>query len=201
MRDDVIFIDIDTQHDFIDEGGALAVPGAAGIRSNLKRLTDAAREKGVLILASEDAHAPDDPEFEEFGPHCVKGSPGAVKIDEARVEGALRVPSSGELDGGVETALASPQVVVEKQVLDAFSNPAVDEVLGALPEAKVVLYGVATEYCVGAAARSLRERGRDVTLVTDAVKGIAPEAEQRTLGELRGLGVREERTDEVVSRL
>jgi nicotinamidase/pyrazinamidase len=201
MRDDVIFIDIDTQHDFMDEEGALAVPGARAIRSNLERLTEVACERGVRILASEDAHAADDPEFEEFGRHCVKGSPGAVKIDETRVEGALRVPSSGEIDGGVEAALAAPQVVVEKQVLDAFSNPAVDEMLRALPEARVVLYGVATEYCVGSAARSLRERGRDVTLVTDAVKGITEEAAEKTLAELRGLGVETATTDEVLARL
>ena len=74
------FWDVDTQRDFIDEDGRLAVPGAAEIVPNLRKLTDFATGHGIPIVASADAHSPDDPEFEQFPPHCVAGTAGEEKI-------------------------------------------------------------------------------------------------------------------------
>lgn len=205
MRDDLVFLDIDTQRGFMDEDGTLPVPGAREIRGNLRKLTGAALSSGVRILASEDAHPEDDPEFERFGRHCVKGTADALKIDETRVEGHLRVPAGVEMPGSDialnDAALAARQTVFEKETFDAFSNPALGEVLKALPNARVVVYGVATEYCVAAACRSLLKRDRDTALVTDAVRGVSPEDHERTLAELRGLGVRMTTTDEVLAEL
>ena len=55
-----VFVDIDTQYDFISRDGALSVPGAEGIRRNLKTLTDYALKNGIKIIASADAHVTDD---------------------------------------------------------------------------------------------------------------------------------------------
>jgi nicotinamidase/pyrazinamidase len=40
-----------------------------------------------------------------------------------------------------------------------------------------VVYGVATEHCVRAAALGLLERGCQVAIVTDAIRAIDPQAE------------------------
>ena len=61
-----VFIDIDTQIDFIHDLGNLAVPGAEALRDNLKALTDFALANKIKIIASTDAHSPDDSEFEIF---------------------------------------------------------------------------------------------------------------------------------------
>src|SRR4051812_2424484 len=77
-----LFVDVDTQTDFMLPGGKLYVPAAEQIIPNLKRLMAFAREHNVPVLSSVDAHVPDDPEFQQFPPHCVKGTPGQEKIPE-----------------------------------------------------------------------------------------------------------------------
>lgn len=201
MRKDIVFIDIDTQHDFMDKDGALAVAGAASIRGNLKRLTHTALRLGIPTIASEDAHDPDDPEFKQFPPHCIKGSQGAVRIDETSLPEPMRVDAGGDLPGLVREVLASGQVVLEKRTLDVFSNPAMSRLLAALPGARAVVYGVATEYCIKAAVEGLLERGRAVSVVRDAVKGVSQEQHNRTLDGLGRAGARLVTTDEVIEGL
>src|SRR5690606_24687307 len=48
----LVFVDIDTQRDFLEPNGALAIDGAAAIVPNLARLTQFARERGILVLAT-----------------------------------------------------------------------------------------------------------------------------------------------------
>lgn len=87
-----IFYDVDTQHDFMDKGGALYVPGAEEIKPNLKRLTDYADKKRIPIIGSVDVHFGTE-EYKDregemkkwggpFPDHCIAGSMGSDKIDE-----------------------------------------------------------------------------------------------------------------------
>ncbi|HEY9842781.1 MAG TPA: cysteine hydrolase family protein, partial [Candidatus Obscuribacterales bacterium] len=76
-----VFVDIDTQFDFMNPEGGLYVPGAESLDGNLRRLLAYAGSHDIPVLASADAHAPDDPEFQVFPPHCVKGTPGQLRVD------------------------------------------------------------------------------------------------------------------------
>ena len=66
----LVFVDVDTQRDFLDPDGALFIAGSGAIRPNLARLTRFARAQGIPILATACAHAEGDPEFAVFPPHC-----------------------------------------------------------------------------------------------------------------------------------
>jgi nicotinamidase/pyrazinamidase len=80
--DRIVFWEVDAQVDFMLPGGKLYVPGAEKIIPNIKRLVNEARAGRVLLVSSGDAHTPDDPEFELFPSHCVKGTSGAEIIPE-----------------------------------------------------------------------------------------------------------------------
>jgi len=54
-----VFVDIDTQFDFMDSRGNLYVPGAEDIIDNIKKLFDYAKEHKIKILSSIDAHTVD----------------------------------------------------------------------------------------------------------------------------------------------
>src|SRR6266478_3813034 len=188
----VIFWDVDTQADFMLPGGKLYVPGAEKLIPNLKRLTDAGRQGRVLIVGDVCTHAPDDPEFERFPPHCIRGTPGAELIPETRAGEILVVPNCA---GAAIPANLSKfqQVIIEKQTLDVFDNPNTEKVLERVTEftgadAEFFVFGVVTEYCVRLAAKGLLERGRRVALVRDAIETLNAEDGRKTIEELTSLG-------------
>ncbi len=160
-----VFFDVDTQLDFLYPAGALYVPGAEKIIDSLAALTRYASSNRIRILSTADAHTEDDPEFKTWKPHCVAGTVGQQKAPATLTPGA-RVLSA---EGG---ALDAPQVIVEKQKLDAFSNPKLRPLLDSLKVDRYVLYGVATELCVRCAAFGLLETGARVELVSEAIKSL-----------------------------
>lgn len=184
-----IFWDVDTQRDFIDVGGKLYVPGAEAIVPNLKRLTDWAGANGAVVIASMDAHREGDPEFEQYGPHCLVGTRGQQKIPETMLPAPFVIPNR---------AIALPpdlgsfrQIVIEKDKLDVFTNPNVVALLGRLGrERDIVLYGVVTEICVELTARGLVDRGFRMHCVTDAMRALDEPKAQQFLGEISRGGAR-----------
>ena len=51
-----IFFDVDTQNDFMHKDGKLYVPDAEKIIPNLKKITQFAKKKNVIVIASADNH-------------------------------------------------------------------------------------------------------------------------------------------------
>jgi nicotinamidase/pyrazinamidase len=200
-----IFWDVDTQADFMLPGGKLYVPGAEKLIPNLNRLTEAARQERVFIVGDACTHAPDDPEFERFPPHCVRGTPGAEIIPETRAKKVLVVPNRAS--AAVPADLSRfQQVILEKQTLDVFDNPNTEKVLERVAgftdaDAEVFVFGVVTEYCVRLAAKGLLDRGRRVALVRDAVETLNAEDGRKTIEELIALGARLVTTDEALATL
>ena len=201
----VIFWDVDTQADFMLPGGKLYVPGAEKLIPNLVRLTDAARQGRVFILGDACVHSPDDPEFQQFPPHCVVGTPGAEMIPATRANRVLVIHNraGAEIPGDL-----SPyqQVILEKQTLDVFNNPNTEIVLDRVTQftdedAEIFVFGVVTEYCVRLAAKGLLERGRRVALVRDAIETLTPEDGAKAIEELKSLGARLVTTEEALSAI
>jgi nicotinamidase/pyrazinamidase len=85
--------EVDAQADFMLPEGRLYVSGAEKIIPNLNRLVEAARQGRAFLISSADAHEPDDPEFCEWPPHCLKGTPGAELLPEARAPHHLVIPN------------------------------------------------------------------------------------------------------------
>ncbi len=199
MNESQVFLDIDTQVDFMLPSGALYVPGAGEIIPNLKKLMTFARERGIPVLSSADAHPPDDPSFAQWPPHCIVGTPGQKRVPETQFPTAAVVPNR---PGAFKPpARWSGQTIVEKVQYEVTSNPNFDVMLTSLENSlgafRFVLFGVATEYCVRGAALPLRQRGFPVDLVVDAIKGIREEGAQRALDEMAAAGVRAVKTQDV----
>ena len=173
----LVFVDIDTQRDFLDSYGALSMEGAGRIRPNLARLTKHARSAGIPVLATACAHTRDDAELKVFPPHCMAGTPGQARITETawKPEDDVVVAVDGPFDPP-ETLPA--HLTLEKRAVDVFTNPNAARLLDRFNRDRptFVVYGVATDYCVGAAVQGLLARGCKVAVVADAVLAI----EQKT---------------------
>jgi nicotinamidase/pyrazinamidase len=195
----IVFWEVDAQSDFMLPGGKLYVPGAERIIPNIQRLVNAAIEAGALLVSSGDSHSQDDPEFERFPPHCLRGTAGARIVPEGLANNFCTIPNDASREMP-KHVLSFPQVVLEKQTLDVFDNPhasALVERLGS--DAEYVVFGVVTEYCVRCAAKGLLERGRKVAIVKDTIETLEPEAGQHALEELQKLGARLITTDEALA--
>ena len=194
--------DVDTQVDFIDQDGKLAVPNADAVVPAMARLVEWARREGIPHVASVDDHELTDPEISEspdyadtFPPHCLRGTHGAAKIAETEQLdpvplGATAVP---------DTWLRGREFLLHKKHFDVFTNPNTERLLEHFKPDEIVLFGVATDICNDAAIKGLRKRGYDVTFVEDASCGIDDERSQACIVDWQGGGVRIATVDDVVS--
>jgi nicotinamidase/pyrazinamidase len=182
----MIFFDVDTQVDFLDPGGRLYVPGSENLRPSLQRLTAWAGDHGLHIISTACAHQPDDPELKVFGQHCIAGTPGQKKVPETLLSNQFVVPNRPVELGDLR---AYPQIIIEKQDFDFGTNPNSRKVLMQFgPGLDIVLYGVVTEICVAAAARSLFAWGHKVSLVRDVIAGLDSAKSDAFVSEFTGRG-------------
>ena len=79
---------VDLANDFVYAGGTIADAGgpeyqarAATVIPPLQRLLAAAREAGVTIIYSTDAHTPTDSELRKWPPHSMAGTHNAQIVD------------------------------------------------------------------------------------------------------------------------
>ncbi|HLI83074.1 MAG TPA: isochorismatase family cysteine hydrolase [Bryobacteraceae bacterium] len=179
-----VFVDIDTQLDFLYPAGALYVPGAENIVPAIERLNRHAAAHGIPVISTTDAHAENDPEFTAWPPHCVAGTIGQHKPAGTLLEPRVVVPNSDD-PLSIEGAR---QILLEKQTTDAFQTRTLDRILEALRADRFVVYGVVTEICVLAAARGLLKRGKQVVLLPDAVRALNEEKAGAAIEEVRRLG-------------
>ncbi|HTZ75814.1 MAG TPA: isochorismatase family cysteine hydrolase [Candidatus Aquilonibacter sp.] len=194
-----VFWEVDVQKDFMLPGGKLYVPGAEKLIPNIRRLVQAAAATETLLVSSACAHSENDPEFKVFTAHCVKGTDGARLIPEGMANNFTLIPNdpSFQLPANI---LESPQIVIEKQVLDVFSNPHTSQIVDRIgPEAQYVVFGVVTEFCVLCASKGLLERGRKVFIVRDAIETLDAKKGRETIESLRVAGAVLIDTDEAVA--
>ncbi|MHC4321483.1 MAG: cysteine hydrolase family protein [Planctomycetota bacterium] len=186
MKDKTVFVDIDTQFDFMAPNGNLYVPGAEDIIDNIKKLFDYAKEHKIKILSSIDAHTVDDPEFKLFPSHCIKDTPGNQKIEASICNDNIIIENREQEI--TESMMDHEQIIVESQTFDIFESINTDGIVNKLDACNYVVFGVATDYCVKAAVLGLLKRGYNVSLVTDTTKAITKEGEEKSLNEMKDAG-------------
>jgi nicotinamidase-related amidase len=138
---------VDMLKDFV--GGELANPRAQRIIPALERLLAHAREAGWVVVFSNDAHRPGDPELKVWGEHAMEGTPGAEVIPELE-------PREGE-------------IVSPKRHYGAFDETRLAEELRERGVEEVVIAGQHTHICVRHSSYGALKAGFDVTVPRDAV--------------------------------
>jgi len=200
----VILWDVDTQVDFMLPQGKLYVPGAEETAPAMERLVLAAREAGIVHVASADDHELADSEISEqpdyattYPPHCLRGTRGACKIPETEQEDPVPIT----LEHLPERYLRGREFLLLKKSFDVFTNPNTGRLLDHLDPDEVVVFGVATDVCDDAAIRGFLERGLKVRFVEDAARGLDEGRVAKCTSAWRDAGVEFTTADEVISLL
>jgi nicotinamidase/pyrazinamidase len=189
---------VDMQNDFC-EGGALAVPGGNAIVPRVNQLI-AEHDHVVLtqdwhpaghasFAASHDGAEPFSTHPFPYGPqtlwptHCVQGTKGAEfhpDLDSTKAEMIVRK--------GFHRGIDSYSAFREN---DRMTRTGLDGYLKARGITRVVLCGLALDFCVGWSALDARQAGFDVTVAVDAAAAIDLDgSRKKMLTEMRQAGIR-----------
>jgi nicotinamidase-related amidase len=170
---------VDMLDDFVS--GKLANPKAQAIVGPLQRLLAHARRQGWIVVFSNDAHQPGDPELKVWGPHGMAGDPGAQVIK------AL-APAPGPRE-----------FISEKRSYGAFDGTGLDERLKALGVDEVVITGQHTHICVRHSSYGALIRGYRITVPQDAVCAFEGVNEEDALTYLKSVYAAEVTTTDALT--
>ena len=111
-------------------------------------------------------------------PHCIQDSPNArILMDEALFTAIVKK--------GMDPAFDSYSGFFD----DGKKDTGLADILKDAGIKKLVIYGLATDYCVKATVMDARMLGFDVTLIKDLCRGVAPETTAAALEEMKAAGV------------
>jgi nicotinamidase/pyrazinamidase len=179
---------VDAQNDFIDPAGSLSVPGGPDIVPVVNDLVTAARGSGSPVVYTQDWHPPVTPHFASSGgiwpDHCVQGTWGAELHPDLLVEGPI-VRKGAEGEDGYSGFRGRDPVTGEE------GPTALEGILRDAGARRVVIAGLATDYCVLETARHAVELGFEAEVVRAAVRAVdrQPGDGDAALDELRARGV------------
>ncbi len=180
----LLFWNVDTQKDFMNENGALYVKGAEEIKPILKEITEYASINKIKVVSTADCHTDksteisDKPDFKTtFPPHCMLlGGEGIEFIEETypktfKDNYTMVCYSDKEMHHSFDRAR---NVIIYKDAFDVFAgNHMTEKVIERISPDTVVVYGVATEVCVHFAVLGLLRKGLKVYVVSNAVKELS----------------------------
>jgi nicotinamidase-related amidase len=142
---------VDMLNDFVI--GKLACERAQRIIPNIRRLAEAARARGDLVIYSNDAHLPEgDAEFRIWGPHAIAGTPGAQVIPEL-------APQPGDF-------------IVPKRRYSGFYATDLNLILQEHGVKRVILTGLHTDICIRHTCNDAFLNGYEVFVPEDGVEAF-----------------------------
>jgi nicotinamidase/pyrazinamidase len=168
---------VDVQRDFVP-GGALAVPDGDEVLDRIGELLDS--NDFELVVATRDWHPPNHSSFDEQGgpwpPHCVQGTDGAElhpSIPREKVDVIVDAGYEPDLEG-----------------YSAFEATALEDLLREHDIERVIVVGLATDYCVKHTALDALKASFEVVVDTQGVRAIdaQPGDSEKALRELEGAG-------------
>jgi len=160
---------VDVQNDFADPNGSLYVAGGEEVVSFVNDQIEQALEVGATVVYTQDWHPGSTPHFEKDGGvwpvHCVIGTWGAEFLPALRVEGpVVRKGVDGE-DGYSGFSVRDPQS-------GGVSATRLESLLRERGMERLVIVGIATDYCVVETAKDALRLGFPVTVLADGIRAV-----------------------------
>jgi nicotinamidase/pyrazinamidase len=160
---------VDVQNDFADPAGSLYVATGEEVAARCSEEVGLASAAGAFVVYTQDWHPPSTPHFAKDGGiwpvHCVAGTWGASFHPSLEVVGpVVRKGVNGE-DGYSGFAMRDP---VSGETIQTELEP----MLRGHGIERVVVCGLATDYCVNATAVDARRLGFETEVLQDAIAAV-----------------------------
>jgi len=162
---------VDVQHDFADPAGTLYVKGAESALPAINTEINRAVAAGAVVVYTQDWHPATTPHFARDGGtwpvHCVGGTPGAEFHPALQVvDGSLFTRKGTGGEDGYSAFSVRPSGG------GAASPTGLDEALREGGVDRVVLAGLATDYCVKETGLDAVRLGFEAAVVVAAVRAV-----------------------------
>ena len=165
---------VDVQNDFCP-GGALAVPEGDQVVPAINRIMDSFD----LVIATRDMHPEETVHFDKWPPHCIAGTSGAefhpgLKIDGIDLFAEKGTSNADDGYSGFEATNINLATTLREEQIE-----------------KVVICGLATDYCVKATALDAVKEGFDTTVLTDCIRAVNVHLDdgENALSEMAAAGI------------
>jgi nicotinamidase/pyrazinamidase len=160
---------VDVQNDFADPTGSLYVKGAEQVIPLINAEVERARAAGASVFYTQDWHPQSTPHFAKDGGiwpvHCVMETWGAQFHPELTVDGPVVHKGSNGEDGYSGFSMRDPQTGETKPT-------ALADLLAAAAATKLVIAGLATDYCVRSTVLDARAHGYPITVLEQGVRAV-----------------------------
>lgn len=152
---------VDVQNDFLP-GGALAVNDGDAVIPVINECVRLSTARRLPIYATRDWHPADHCSFADNGgmwpKHCVADSPGAQFAE------GLALPD--------DVTIVNKGTVSDKEAYSGFQGTDLSDQLHAKGVERVIVGGLATDYCVLHMVNDALANGFDVVLLTHAIRAV-----------------------------
>jgi nicotinamidase-related amidase len=189
-RSQTALVIIDMQRDFIEPGGFGETLGndvslLSAIVPACRRVLDAWRQAGGLVVHTREAHRPD---LGDCPPAKRNRGNPALRIGDAGPMGRILV--SGEPGAQIipELAPAAGEIVLDKPGKGAFYATPLHELLRQAGITQLLFMGVTTEVCVQTSMREANDRGYDCLLLEDCTESYFPQFKAAAVEMMRAQG-------------
>ena len=181
---------IDMQRDFVEPGGFGASLGndvtrLQAIVPTVRRMLDAWRAIGDVVLHTREAHRPD---LSDCPPaKRLRGQP-SLRIGDLGPMGRILIAGEPGAEIIPELAPLPGELVVDKPGKGMFYATAVDKSLRGCGISHLLFMGVTTEVCVQTSMREANDRGYECLLIEDGTESYFPEFKAAALAMLTAQG-------------
>lgn len=179
---------VDVQNDFADPAGSLYVRGGEALMPFINREIERAAKAGAAVFYTRDWHPPATPHFARDGGtwpvHCVAGTWGAEFHPRLEHRGDLEIrKGTGGEDGYSGFSVRDPESG------ETAATP-LAALLGERGIERLVVIGLAADYCVKETVLDARRLGFPVTVLRSGTRAVnlAPGDGDRALAEMQGAG-------------
>ena len=178
---------VDVQNDFADPGGSLYVRDGEKVVPVINEQVEQAQSKGAMIVYTQDWHPESTPHFQKDGGiwpvHCVQGTWGSELHPDLEVAGEVVRKGTGGEDGYSGFTVRDPASGEEHQT-------PLEDMLRARGISRVVIAGLATDYCVKETAIDAATKGFATTVLANAIRAVdlEPGDGDRAIEDMRKAG-------------
>lgn len=181
---------IDMQRDFVEPGGfgeslGNDVTPLRAVIAPCRRMLDAARACGMLVIHTREGHAPD---LADCPPSKITRGRGKVRIGDPGPMGRLLVRGEPGHDIVAELYPVAGEPVIDKPGKGAFCATDLDLVLHNRGIRSLIVCGVTTEVCVNTTVREANDRGYECVVLADCVGSYFAEFQRVALAMIKAQG-------------